>query len=109
MKKKSSKILCLLLSVALFLCVLPVMSVLADDEALVLDVSQGSIRVYTDGYVIDGSEKVSYTGNYILTGLGHEEIYFESSDNGGSAVYNVTVRDLFMPMNIAALLISVQG
>lgn len=39
---------------------------------------------------------MSYTGDYILTGSGDREVYFNSPEDGGSDSYNVTLRNLTM-------------
>lgn len=96
MRKKRGKIISLVLSAALFVCMFPMLSALAADDAVVLDVGQGRINVYSDGYVIENSAKVSYTGDYILTGSGTREVYFNSPEDGGSDSYNVTLRNLTM-------------
>ena len=75
---------------------LPALPALAEENQAVLDVSQGRINVYADGYVIGNGAKVDYTGNYILTGSGNREVYFRSSAEGGADSYNVTVRNLNM-------------
>ena len=96
MRKKWGKIISLVLSATLFLSMFPMLSALAADDAVVLDVGQGRINVYSDGYVIENSAKVSYTGDYILTGSGTREVYFNSPEDGGSDSYNVTLRNLTM-------------
>ena len=95
-EEKCGRIISLLLSAALFLSMFPMLSALAADDAVVLDVGQGRIIVYSDGYVIENSAKVSYTGDYILTGSGTREVYFNSPEDGGSDSYNVTLRNLTM-------------
>lgn len=95
-EEKCGRIISLLLSAALFLSMFPMLSALAADDAVVLDVGQGRIIVYSDGYVIENSAKVSYTGDYILTGSGDREVYFNSPEDGGSDSYNVTLRNLTM-------------
>ena len=51
-EEKCGRIISLLLSAALFLSMFPMLSALAADDAVVLDVGQGRIIVYSDGYVI---------------------------------------------------------
>lgn len=94
--KRRGKILCLILSAALLLGMLPALPALAEENQAVLDVSQGRINVYADGYVIGNGAKIDYTGNYILTGSGNREVYFRSPAEGGADAYNVTVRNLNM-------------
>ena len=46
MRKKCGRIISLLLSAALFLSMFPMLSALAADDAVVLDVGQGRIKMY---------------------------------------------------------------
>jgi len=66
--KRRGKILCLILSAALLLGMLPALPALAEENQAVLDVSQGRINVYADGYVIGNGATERYISGLRLKG-----------------------------------------
>ena len=92
------KRICQFLSFLMLFCLcavqqpLPAKAAEGDTMALI-DVSQGQVRIYPDGYTIGSQNKIPYTGSYILTGSGSDEVYFEGAAEG-EVTYDVILKDL---------------
>lgn len=74
MKKKTPRgkilpfILCLVLILSLNITGVPEVS--AEEDTVTIDVSDGNVTIYDDGYTIGDGNKVSFAGSYILTSNG---------------------------------------
>ena len=69
------RILAILLTIALIFSFgsLPVWAGPAEDGAITLNLENGIITIYPDGYTQGNGEKVSYTGPYVITGSLRED------------------------------------
>lgn len=93
-RKRVPRLWGLVLILCLNIGLLPVSVGAAEADTVLIDVGQGRVTIEPDGYMIgDQGEKVSYTGKYILTGNGSQEVYFMSGSDG-QAVYDVILKDM---------------
>ena len=93
-RKRVPRLWGLVLILCLNIGLLPVSVGAAEADTVLIDVGQGRVTIEPDGYMIgDQGEKVSYTGKYILTGNGSQEVYFMSGSDG-QAVYDVILKDI---------------
>ena len=93
-RKRVPRLWGLVLILCLNIGLLPVSVGAAEADTVLIDVGQGRVTIEPDGYMIgDQGKKVSYTGKYVLTGNGSQEVYFKSGSDE-QAEYDVILKDM---------------
>ncbi len=77
----------------LLLFLLPAGAFAEEPTAVTLDLSNGKIVIYPDGYSQGGSAKVSYTGAYIITGSRTDDTALRIENSGEGVTYDITLEN----------------